>query len=205
MLNTQSNARLAGFLYLIVVITGILSLGYIPSQLEASGTYENNILLRWGILSSIICYLAFLLLPLILYRIFSPFNEPLSRLMVILAVVSVPIALVNLQHRFALLNGGNVKHHLEMYSYGLRIVSIFWGLWLLPFGLLVIKSRLLPRVLGYFLILGCIGYITRFTGLLMIPDFGNLPVAGYLTLPATIGEIGSCLWLLIIGVRRQTA
>ena len=76
----KKKARLAGFLYLIVVVTGIVSLAYIPSKLinwkNAEATLinisTNETLFRYGILSGLICYTAFLLLPFALYRLLNP-------------------------------------------------------------------------------------------------------------------------------------
>ena len=45
--------------------------------------------------------------------------------------------------------------------------EVFWGLWLFPFGLLVYKSRFLPRILGVWLMLNCFAYLaTSVTGIL---------------------------------------
>jgi hypothetical protein len=80
------------------------------------------------------------------------------------------------------------------------LVSIFWGLWLFPFGYLVYKSGFLPKVLGLFLMAGCFGYLIKFIGGFLLHAH-QLTFLKYVTLPATIGEIGICLWLLIIGIR----
>jgi hypothetical protein len=47
----------------------------------------------------------------------------------------------------------NLHHHLDLAD------AIFWGIWLIPFGLLVYRSRFLPRFLGVWLIVGCLGYL----------------------------------------------
>lgn len=219
---SKSTARLAGLLYLVVIITGIFSLGYIPSQLIVSkDAYATSInilgspfLFRWGIISSAICYIAFLLLPLALYRLLHSVHETAARLMVLLAVVSVPVSLLNLQHKFEVLdllaNAGTitnanpvtemVMYHLRAYNSGILIAQIFWGLWLLPFGWLVWRSGFLPKLLGAFLMLGCVGYVLDFIGTVGIPGYNDTVIGNYITKPATIGEIGICLWMLIVGV-----
>jgi len=80
---------------------------------------------------------------------------------------------------------------------------LFWGLWLLPFGYLVFKSGFLPKLLGIFLMAGCFGYLINFIGGFLIPNYGDLGISRMISLPASIGEIGICLWLLIIGVRHK--
>lgn len=221
----KKTARLAGFLYFIVVITGIISLGYVPSQLIVSkdpvATTSNIIshpwLYRWGIISSAVCYIAFLLLPLALYRLLNSVNETAARLMIVLVVVSVPISFINLQHKFEVLNlieragalalSGDIPEQvmlqLKAYSSGILIVQIFWGLWLLPFGWLVYRSGFLPKILGVFLIAGCFGYVIDFIGTVGIPGYNDTSIGNYITKPATLGEISICLFLLIIGVQKK--
>lgn len=230
MYSNKKTARIAGLLYLIVVLTGIFSLGYVPSKLivddNAAATVLNirtsETLFRLGILSSIICYTAFLLLPLVLYKLLKPVNKIPAALMVIFAVVSVPLSLINLLDKFAILTliskagyltavGADqlqtqVLLYLDYYDNGIKIVSIFWGLWLLPFGYLVYRSGLLPKVLGIFLMAGCFGYLINFAGNFLFPAYHQMGISSFIRLPASIGEIGTCLWLLVMGVKeKQTA
>ena len=160
---------------------------------------------------------AFLLLPLALYRLLSPHGRTAATLMVALAVASVPLSFVNLQHKLDVLTllGDDPYRHafapdalnaqvmlaLQAYGNGILVAKLFWGLWLLPLGWLVFSSRQLPRVLGILLMLGCAGYVIDVFARLLAPGFAASPMAGYITLPATLGEIGTCLWLLVFGVR----
>ena len=220
----MATARTAGMLYLIVVLTGIFSLGYVPSQItvqgDASTTVSNilasEMLFRLGIVAGFICYTAFLLLPFALYKLLSPVSKLAATLMVAFAVVQVPIFFICSLHRFdvlSLLSGAGYLHaftadqlhasvmlSLAAYSKGLLVSQIFMGLWLLPFGYLVFKSGFLPRILGVFLIAGCFGYLIDFVGRVLFPGYSGTFIASYVTLPATFGEIGICLWLLILGV-----
>ncbi|WP_136467760.1 DUF4386 domain-containing protein [Flagellimonas onchidii] len=221
----NKTARLAGLLYFLVVITGIFSLLYVPSKLivwdNPSITVENikasEGLFRLEILSGLLCYLFFLLLPLVLYQLFKKTNKIVAITMVVLAVASVPISFGNMVHKLdilSLLSGAEylkaytpnqiqaqVMLALESYNSGNLIAQTFWGLWLFPFGYLVFKSGFLPKLLGIFLMVGSIGYFLDFVGRIVCSDFGSLGIADYLTIPASIGEIGTCLWLLIMGIK----
>jgi len=220
-------ARLAGFLYLIVVLTGLFSLMYVPSKLivweNPALTFQNisssSQLFRLGIASSMLCYIAFLLLPLVLYQLLKDVNKNYAKLMVIFALISVPISFFNLENKLSVLTvveGAEyvksfdkkflealVMQFLDNYDSGILIVQVFWGLWLLPFGYLVYQSGFLPKILGIFLMLGCLGYLINVFGRISIPDFSTYVVSKLITIPASIGEIGTCLWLLIIGVRNK--
>jgi len=207
----RRDGRIAGVLYLVVVVAGMFCLAYVPSQLggtlaEASLHAE---LFRAGIAAFLLMQVAFLLLPFALHRVFGDVDRTAAILMVVLATVSVPIGLMALTHRMEALwllqdAGANADVAfalcLQRYGHGLRIASLFWGLWLLPFGWLVLRSGRLPRVLGLLLVLGGIGYVVKVFGGL-VPGFSDSALIGYVRLPAALGEIGSCLWLLAFGAR----
>ena len=221
----KKTARIAGLLYLIVVLSGIFHLMYVPSKLIEAGnpsiTISNIIasetLFRLGILGGLLCYTSFLLLPLALYKLLSPINKTHAVLMVTLAVVSVPISLVNMLNKFAVLTlvskanylsvfeaeklQAQILLHLDYYRNGNQIASIFWGLWLFPFGYLVFKSGFLPKILGIFLMAGCFGYIIDFMGSFLFSKYDETGISTLLTMPGSLGEIGICLWLLIIGIK----
>ncbi|HEY9049854.1 MAG TPA: DUF4386 domain-containing protein [Ohtaekwangia sp.] len=225
----KKTARLAGALYLVVVLTGIFHLMYVPSQLndwsDASATFNNiathETLFRLGIFAGLLCYMAFLLLPLVLYQLLNPVNKTYAVLMVVLAEVSVPISFVNMLNKFAVLTliskasylsafdaadlQSQVMLHLSYYNNGNQLASIFWGLWLLPFGYLAFRSGLIPKVLGILLMAGCFGYVTNFVGDFLFPNsYDGLGISSIITIPAGLGEIGTCLWLLIAGIKKTS-
>lgn len=223
--SNKKTARIAGLLYLVVVLTGILSLAYIPSQTvvwnDAAASFrklsQSAQLFRLGIAANLLCSLFFLLLPLVLYRLLSPVNKSWAILMVVFAAASVPISIVNIQHKFAvltLISGENylqpfsigqlqsqVMFYLQQYENGNVVVQLFWGLWLLPFGYLVYRSGILPKLLGILLMLGCLGYLINCFGNILFPAYSSLGISSYVRLPASIGEIGACLWLLLFGAK----
>lgn len=221
------HSRIAGILYLVVILSGFYSLAYIPSNLidrqDMNATFQNisdsQLLFRSGIAVSIICYLAFLFLPFALYRIFDTVDKAYARWMVIFVTASIPVAFVNLQHPInvvALTEKNNYLQNVDLqelknimmlqlqaYDSGLMILEIFWGLWLLPLGYLIFKSAMLPKLLGVLLMLGCLGYLLDVFGSLLISNFHSYSLSTYITLPAAFGEIGTGLWLLIAGVKNR--
>lgn len=217
-------SRIAGLLYLVVVVTGMFSLAYVPKQLfvwdSPSTTFDNILhnetLFRYSIASSVICYIAFILLPVFLHQLLESVNSFYAKIMAVLAISSVPISLINLQHKYAVLSlidtakQQNIQEihqqtmlYLNQYDNGILIATIFWGLWLLPFGYLVYKSGFLPKILGIFLMLGCFGYLTNFFGNTLSGNYGKSGISQYLGLLPAIGEIGTCFWLLLVGVKQK--
>jgi hypothetical protein len=224
---SQHTARKAGLLYLVVVLAGIFSLAYVPSKLinwnDTAKTYTNiqasETLFRLGIVAGVICYTAFLLLPFMLYKLLHPVGKSPAVAMVVLAAASVPFSLYNLVHKADVLTfisaeqflegmpidqkQTQVMLHLNAYENGIQLISVFWGLWLLPFGYLVYKSGFLPKLLGILLMAGCFGYLVNFIGGFLFTGYAGLGIARFVSLPATTGEIGTCLWLLIVGIKTQ--
>lgn len=225
MTTLDKTARTAGLLYLVVVLTGIFSLAYVPSQITmhgeasaiASSVADSKQLFRLGIVASCVCYTAFLMLPFALYRLLRPVGRNAAVLMVAFAVASVPISFVNLLNKLnalsVLTNAGNLQGFttqqvedmvmlsLDAYGNGLLISELFWGLWLLPFGYLVFKSGFIPKVLGILLMAGCFGYLIDFFASVLVPGYADTIAASIATKPAALGEIGICLWLLVFGAR----
>lgn len=217
----QKLARLAGSIYLVTVITGIFSLMYVPNKMFIWDDFKETIqlfrdfefLFQLSIVSEILCYLAFLILPMVLFRIFEKVNKTVSIMMVLFVLVAVPISLLAVSHKLNMLdilrsetvshmNVEQLQAQVGFYYNKVRLAEIFWGLWLLPFGYLIYKSGLIPKILGVFLILGGIGYIINFLGPILDVNFADSLVSTIAKIPSSIGEIGTCLWLLIVGVKR---
>jgi Domain of unknown function (DUF4386) len=208
-------------------LSGIFSLAYVPSKIivwdNAALTFSNIIasetLFRVWIVVGIVLYTAFLILPIILFKLLNRVNNTYAIGMVALSVVCVPFALANLTNKVNILTlideefqqifelnrlQAEVLLNLEYYYNGIQIISIFWGLWLLPFGYLVFKSGFLPKLLGILLMMGCFGYLINFFGDFLFKNYSELGISRFVALPSRLGEIGICLWLLIVGVRETT-
>ena len=215
--------RQAGLAYFILVICGIFSLMYVPSAIYVSGDAaataanikSSELLFRTGMAVEMVSYIAFMVLPLILYRIFCHVNKTASTLMVILVLVSIPITYAGIINEFSVLElihhpdfpsaelESEVMFYMHRYFKGHLVAQIFWALWLFPLGYMAYRSGLIPRILGIFLMLGCAGYLFDFFGRVILPNYAELGIHSYITLPASIGEIGTCLWLLIMGAKEN--
>lgn len=220
----KKTARIAGLLYLILAITGAFSMIYVPGNLMVHGDtavtiqniMTNKLLFQMGIVSGLACQVLFIFLVLELYKLFKAVNKKQALLMVVLVVASVPIACFNMINQFAvllLLSDANylsaftpdqlnafVMLFLDLSNKGILVAELFWGLWLFPFGLLVIKSGFIPKILGVFLIIGCFCYLLEFHMNALFPDYANA-VSQIIAIPMAISELSIVLWLLIKGVK----
>jgi hypothetical protein len=223
----HATARLAGFIYLIVVVAGIFSLSVAPDRIFvgdgavaiAASVARHVELLRWSIVAELVCYTAFLFLPLVLLKLFDPVGRHAAIVMALLAMVSVPLAFANVGHQFEILRLATGDAHSGAYTDaesqaatmlavraayrdGMLMLQIFWGGWLIPFGMLVFASGFLPRALGVLLGLAGVGYVADFIGRMLLSDYSELGIASYLRAPR-VSEILICFWLLLFGARRS--
>ncbi len=220
------NARIAGLLYILASIVGVVRLIYIPNALfvshNAAATVSritaHEMLFRWGIVSQLMAAVLWMCVPLALYRLLKEVDRSLALLMVILgSLMQVPIFFMNAANDSAALlfargqdfltvfdepqRDALAMLFLRLHHYGDLANEVFWGLWLLPFGLLVYRSRFLPRLLGLWLMVGCFGYLAlSFTGLLFpLREDAVFKFAQ----PLMLGELAFMLWVVIFGTRER--
>ena len=219
----KKTARVAGVLYLLLVLFGLFNLIYVPGKLivrgKAAETAQNLLahqtLFRIDLVIGLLSSVVFIFLVLVLYRLFKDVNQPHATLMVILVLVQIPQSYVNqlLQiGAFELVRGADYlsvfdKSQREVLAIlcfrlndlGTYFSEAFWGLWLFPLGLLVYRSDFLPRTLGVWLIVNGFAYVgMSLTGLLFPEHAGAVYKIAF---PALLGEAAFMLWLLIAGVK----
>jgi len=218
MKSINKTARLAGFLYLIMIPFAIFGVMW-PSTLIVTGdaalTVSNirasGSLFALSIFSALLVQLGHIWLVLVLYKLLKAVNKNHALLMVILFLISVPITMLSELNRLAallLMNGPDylatfttaqtqslMMFFLDLREQGVFIATIFWGLWLFPMGYLIFKSGYIPKILGVFLMIGCFGYLIDYVIFFLIPDF-DISIALF----TGFGEQLFPLWLLIKGV-----
>jgi len=222
MSSTHNPGRVAGFWYLLLVLLGPLRLIYIPNKLFVHGNpaaTSNNIaahewLFRFGMVTDLLGAVVLILLTLAFYRLFHSVNQHLAVLVVIFGgVMPALLNFVNVVSDAATLmvvRGADFlsvfdkpQHDalamlfLRLHDFQNTAAELLWGAWLFPLGILVYKSRFLPRFLGGWLVINGVAYvIMSFTGIL-VPEYGNKLFL--FAQPALFGEIALMLWLLIKG------
>lgn len=220
---TKKAARIAGAIYLTMVVTGPFTLVYIPDKLfvrgDASATASNILahpaLFRLGILGDMFTEIIFICLVFALYGFLRGVNNNSAKLMVGLVLVSAAVGFVNVLNSIAagiLFRGADFLApfdvaqrnalgmlFIRLHGQGHIINEVFWGLWLFPFGYLVFRSGFLPRILGIWLIIACFGWLfLSVTALCFTPYYD---IAFRFAQPLLLGEVAIMLWLLIRGAK----
>lgn len=225
MTQLQRNARVAGFLYLLMAITGPFVLIYVPGKLFVTGDAAatatnisaNQSLFRAYIVVGLLSELFFISTVLALYQLLKEVGHKLATLMVILVLVDAPLAFLGIANQIATLSFVQGADLLAVFDkpqrdalatllinidkHGIPVSELFWGLWLLPLAMLVYRSGFLPRFLGVWLFLNGIAYVTTSLTGILLPE--HLPMVNTVAFPFLLGEVAFLLWLLIIGAKQE--
>jgi Domain of unknown function (DUF4386) len=221
----KKQARIAGLLYLLASIPAFFAWVYVPNKLIVTGdatatanhVRASETLLRLGIGSELIGLIVFIFVVLALYQLFKPVSEKHALAMATLLLISLPISFLSVVNEMAALIvvsgasflSGFDQPQLDTLAYlffrlhgqGLIVSQIFWGLWLFPFGVLVIRSGFIPRFLGYLLFIAGVGYIANSFAALLLPTH-RLVVARFADI-LQMAELPIIFWLLIWGAKDQ--
>ena len=219
----RRQARIAGLLYTLVALTAPIGLIYVPDKLivrgDAAATAEHlrssESLLRLGIASELVHQVIEVFLVLVLYDLFKGVNRTLARQLAILGLIPIPIVFLNVLNEIAalmLVSGTSYlaafdKPQLDalamvfirLHSLGWQVAGVFWGLWLFPFGWLVVRCGFIPKALGTLLMIAGTGYLLTSCETLILPQVSILGDVGGLL---EFGEPPIILWLLIWGAKQ---
>jgi hypothetical protein len=214
-------ARIAGLLYLIVIVAGIFAEILVRGRLVVSGdaaATAHNILaheqlFRWGFAAELIAGLCVMPLVMLLYELFKVVNKAVALLAVFFSLVGGSIEGAALLGHFApliLLKRGHdlgvspellqalTYMALELQGIGYAVALAFFGGTMLARGYLIFRSGFLPRIIGVLLAIEGVCYLANSFADFLAPGiaatvFAFLMVSG-------LAEVFFCLWLLVIGV-----
>jgi len=93
-----------------------------------------------------------------------------------------------------------IQIFMQFIQHAWSVGSLFFGLWLIPMGYIVLRTRRMPVWLGRVLILGGMGYLaSTFISYMGVRE----DWVGMLVIPATVGEFWMIAYLLIFGIRPE--
>ena len=222
----RSAARVAGFGYLLIFVTGIFAFPLddliVPGDAAttASNIAGSELSFRAGIASALILLVADLVVAWALYIYLKPVSESLSLLTAWLRLIYVAVAASAFAGLFSvlmILSGPTVFElgqldvptslFLNLYEYGFNVSFVFFGLHILGLGYLIWKSDYVPHVLGTLLIIAAVGYQIDSFGSMLSSSYANNDTlfVVFVAVPAIIAELALTLWLLIRGVNVEPA
>jgi len=226
--SNKNTARLAGLLWFLSAVTGGFSLLYVRSKVivvgDAAATAGNIVasefLFRAAIVSNLFSQIFMFFFGLTVYHLFKEVNKALATVFLTSVMMTVAIAVVNALNNFGALLVLSQADYLKAFtpeqlnttamiflrlsnSFGQGLLEIFWTPLYFSFGLLVIRSRYLPKILGILLMIMSVGYAINILTKFLIPQFYP---AAFTQLAMTLGALGgipTIFWLLIKGAKVQ--
>ncbi len=222
-ISVRKSADSARIWYVLLMVFSVFGIILADSRFYAPGDAAATVgkilaeerLFRLGIAGFMVGQVCFIFVGLALFGLFKSTDKNQARSMLALVIASVPIAFLNILGKFAplILMGDRpflnafepaqlqalAMLFIELQRIGALIAEVFWGLWLFPLGILVIKSGYFPKFLGVFLLIGGAGYVAGSFTAFVFP--GVSPAVSPIANALCMGELPFVLWIIILGVR----
>jgi len=217
----RSLARIAGSLYLITILTGIFSAGYVSGRLVVNGdaaATAANILAHPGLLQlgfavyliEMACQVA---ITALFYNLLKPAGRNVSLVAAFLGLTGcviktfsrlffiAPLFILGGAHYLSVFSAEQLQAlallFLKVNDRGAGIALVFFGFYAILTGYLIIKSTFLPRILGVLSVVGGLGWLT----FLYAPLGSRL--FHFIAIFAILGAASLIVWLLVKGVNEQ--
>ncbi|MGI4872697.1 MAG: DUF4386 domain-containing protein [Janthinobacterium lividum] len=217
----QLYARFGGALYLVIILFGAFSEGFVTSKLVVAGDVTataRHILAAPGlwqtsVAANVLVVLCAMPLLWIEYLLLRPVSPRLALLSLLLNLVSLAVEAVSKVFLLLVLPtlsnaayrpdlGPQLAHFaLQAHDRAFNIALLFFGGTCLVNGYLLFKSGYFPKALGGLLQVAGGSYLVACWAALFAPTLANRLLPGLL-LPPLVGESALCLWLLVKGVNR---
>ena len=220
-------ARMAGVLYLVIIVTGIFAQFFVRSTLIVPGDPSataakitaSESLFRAGIAADLVMIIADVAIGILFYVLLRHVSHALALLAAFFRLAqaaTLGINLLNLLFALELLGGagylsvfGTEQLHalalpyLNAHATGYALGLGFFAFSILILGYLIFKSDAFPRILGILLLLASFGYLLdTFARVLLVNYADYQPIFDTaVIMPAFIAELALGLYLLIKGVR----
>lgn len=223
-LSSKSIARLAGLFYLGLIIAGIFAHAYVREAMvyvpgdaaaTASNIVDHETLARFGVLADLIGAASFLFVGFAVHRLFRHLNKDAANALVTLVAIAVGMTCLNMIFQVGGIitatdptyleglgaDGANALSLLmfDLQYYGYILLQVFTGLWLLPFGYLILRSNGFPKLFGWLIVLGGFCYLADLGLHVMAPDTAS-DISLLVLTPAILGEFLMVGYFLVRGV-----
>jgi|SRR5579859_6067573 len=195
-------------------------LGRTAAAATAAAVRASATLFRLGFLADLATAMFWLLTAMALYGLLHHVHRAAAAAMVTFAAVGAAIMVFDQVCQFVALTiatGADNAHtfggagsdrltliFVDLQRAGSASDNVFFGLWLLPLGYLVIRSGYFPRILGVLQVIACVGYVAATYVIFLAPALGSGYVSYVMVPAATAGELTFIVWLIVKGVRQPT-
>jgi Domain of unknown function (DUF4386) len=219
-------ARIGGVLYLINILCGLFGVIFVRGHLVVVGdavTTAHNImgsefLFRCGIAGDLVMHITDVPMAVIFYVLLRPVSRDLSALAALFGMLQTAILCANklsLVTVLLLLSGSNylkvfdasqlqalASLSLAQHEFGFGVGLIFFGVSCLVTAFLMYRSGYFPKALGILQALAGVSYLINSFALILFPALADKMFPA-IVLPAFVGELGTCVWLIVKGLNQR--
>ncbi|MBD3922988.1 DUF4386 domain-containing protein [Nocardioides cavernae] len=212
--------RLAGWCYLTVIACGAFTEIVVRQSVivaddvmgTASALAEHDTLWRWGIAVHVLYLVVAALVNLLLFDIFKAGTGALPRFMLILGLLSVaieasmltllatPLVLADEGAAFEIVSAHDKAAWsylaVQLYGAGWALGLIFFGTFCALLGVLILRTRRVPRALGVLMLMAGACYVASSLLAFLSPDV-LARLIPWILLPSLIGELSLAVNLAI--------
>jgi Domain of unknown function (DUF4386) len=221
-------ARIAGLGYLMVIAGGLYAEVFVRVSLlvpgDAAATARaiaaDETLWRWGLAVHLLYLVPAIVTNVLICGLFRAVEPTLARLALVFSVAGVMIEAASLVHLYVPLAmieesgaltalGEGQRQALSylavgLFDTGFGFALVFFAGFCVLIGTLILRSRLIPRVLGALMILAGLCYVVNTLALILSPALSDRLVPAIL-LPIGLAELSLALWLAAKGVQTEEA
>ncbi len=214
-----ATARTTGVWYLMLAISGVVGFLVLHPQIFVAGDLsktaanlrEHETLARMRLLLEFAIVVSQALAAVYFFKLFKDINPFASWALAAWGMMNACAIMISAIAMAGVINVANadliasdtlimIRLFDQLIKNAWGVGSLFFGLWLIPMGYIVVHSQRMPVWLGRILILGGAGYIVsaflNYAGL-------SFQWSDVLTIPATVGEFWMIGYLLFFGIRPQ--
>jgi hypothetical protein len=222
-LNNRAVRMAAALFFFLCVPLSVWESNYVHAKIlvaqdpvaTATNLLANEFIFRASIVSHIMGTVIFLIMVLLFYNVFRHVDKQLARFMIIPIIAQFTIVFIMEVVNFTALMmlKSEPRATLDVFSqqevayFLLRIHrlafgadKIIFGLFFIPFGILVFRSGFAPRLIGILILIGGVGYVADTCLYILLQRTDYLTVQSIKLLSSASYSLG-LLWFLIRGVQ----
>lgn len=224
-LNSRTVRIAAALFFFVCVPLSVWESNYVHAKIfvpqdpvaTAANLLANEFIFRASIVSHIIGTVILLIMTVLFYKVFRPVDKTLARFMIIPIIAQLTIVFVMESLHFtalmmlksepratfdAITQQEVVYFLLRMHRLVFGADKIIFGMFFIPFGMLVFRSGFAPRFIGILMLIGGLGYVVD-TSLYILLQRTNYLTFQSIKLYSSASYSLGLLWFLIKGVRPQ--
>ncbi len=227
--STKKTARIAGLFLLLMAFTGGFAIFYIRNYVivpdDAAATIGNlmssEIYFRMAIVGSLLAQIFLIFLGLTLFHLFKDVDKWVAMVLLTSILLCAGIGIINQFNNFGALLVLNQPYFVNAFNpeqlkaiamlllrqangTGQGLLEIFWVPYYFSFGLLIIRSGYLPKVLGILLMVASAGFAANLLDKFLVPQFYPAAFTQLAMTLSAVSVLPTMLWLLIMGAKDRT-